>query len=302
MKQPNLRTAYVVGMHGLGDSIYQRVLIKALLKMVREVYLETPWPELYSDLTRVFPVKPNSPFRTQAKHERSFKDWRPPREECDWRIEIQYGPKNLDSGDSIIQGMEASGIPIRDDPLCLDLPARMAKPPIINTQGKPLALVRPVTVRSEWANVARNPRPEYIAEITEELRKTHFIVSLADLEEEAEWIVGDEPYADVRLHRGELKVPAMLELMRRADCVVSGVGWAVPAATALRVPAFIVLGGNGAHNAPNRVIDSRLPAPWIGFGVPDRFCMCRTKDHNSCDKKISDLMSQFNVWRKVVRC
>lgn len=48
---------------------------------------------------------------------------------------------------------------------------------------KPVAVIRPATVRKEWANPARNPDPKYLADAARELRKHFYVVSLADLEE-----------------------------------------------------------------------------------------------------------------------
>ena len=66
---------------------------------------------------------------------------------------------------TIISGLEESfGFPL--NPANFDLPP-LPPPPI--TSDKPIVFVRPVTVREEWRNEARNPRPEYIAAICDAL-------------------------------------------------------------------------------------------------------------------------------------
>ena len=56
---------YIAGMMGLGDNIYQRSFIKLL---DGDIYLRTPWPEIYKDLRNVFPVKSETILRTQRKN------------------------------------------------------------------------------------------------------------------------------------------------------------------------------------------------------------------------------------------
>ena len=95
--------------------------------------------------------------------------------------------------------------------------------------------------------------------------------------------------------RGELSTMQALGLVARADVVVGGVGWIVPAALAAKRPAFIVLGGQGGHNGPHVILDDRVDSLRIGFATPDRYCLCADKQHN-CAKEISDLSEQFEAW------
>ena len=68
-------------------------------------------------------------------------------------------------------------------------------------------------------------------------------------------------------------------------------------AIALGTPTFVVLGGNGGMNAPDRLIDRRMDASMLGFAMPDRFCRCMDMRH-TCDKTNSNLMAQ---WRRFSR-
>jgi hypothetical protein len=160
---------------------------------------------------------------------------------------------------------------------------------------RPVAVIRPVTVRSEWKNEARNPKPEYVAAIAAELMDTHTVVVVADLEAGAEWLVGELPPAHHYFVRGELNVRELLALVRDADIVVGGVGWIVPAGLALHVDTFVVLGGHGGHNAPNKITDRRLDLSRIGFAYPEKFCKCTNMLH-ACEKTISDPLGQFLGW------
>jgi hypothetical protein len=192
------------------------------------------------------------------------------------------------AGRSIINGMEESfGIPFVPP---LELPP-LPSPRAIQTD-KPLAFVRPLTVRSEWFNSARNPEPQYIADIVEALRPTHHIVCVADVAHAAEWFVGVPPKGDSEFIHGELPVMDMLALMAASDIIIGGMGFIIPAALALNKHCFVVLGGQGGHNAPSRVLDPRLDCSRIGFATPKDFCQCTNMRHN-CNKTIPDLMQQF---------
>lgn len=267
----------ISGMMGLGDNIYQRAFIKNLKG---DIYLETPWPELYNDLN-VNPVKPKTTLRTQSKNIDKNTTWHTPPKPTHYQ-KISYGK------DGIFAGMErAFGV----SPLKMDLPDYDDSP----VDGKYVVL-RPVTVRAEWVAITRNPNEEYITLAAEILKKAGYkIVSVADIDGVAEWIVGDEPYSDIKFHKGELSLPQLMSLIQNAHAVVGGIGWIVPASIAYHVNAFIVCGGQGGYNSPNHLTHESMDLSRITFSVPDNFCTCTHKDHN-CDKSISNFESSFTEW------
>jgi len=281
-------------MWGLGDNIYSRPFVRAAAVQY-ELHLETPWPELYADLDIKF-VRGSRKLRTQQKNmaRQSLDVW------CDPypMRQIKVGYVGLESM-SLIDSLERRWSPlrVRFDPRLFDLPD-LGPAPI--KSDKPIAVVRPVTVRTEWRNEARNPWPEYVNELAAELMATHTVVAVADLAPGEEWLVGDLPPAHWNFLRGELPVRELLALVREADIVVGGVGWIVPAGLALKVKTFIVLGGHGGHNAPEKITDPRLDLSRIGFAVPEKFCRCTNMLH-SCDKRIRDPLAQFNRWRHSLR-
>jgi ADP-heptose:LPS heptosyltransferase len=252
----------VRGMWGLGDNIYSRPFVRATAAR-HEVYLETPWPELYADLDIKF-VRGVRRLRTQQKNmaRQSRNLWSsslPPRQ-------LQIGYPALEWL-SLIAALEQrwARLRIEFDPALFDLPD-MGPSPVVS--DKPIAVVRPVTVRSEWRNEARNPRPEYVAAIAAELMATHTVVAVADLAPDQEWAIGELPLAHHYFVSGELAVRELLALVRDADIVIGGVGWIVPAGLALKVRTFVVLGGHGGHNAPAKITDPRLDLSRIGFAIP----------------------------------
>jgi hypothetical protein len=274
-------------MRGLGDNLYQR----ALLHQARGVLVDTPWPELYADLD-VQCVRASTTLRTQAQNvARSAYAWAPvpigvrP-------IRLGYaGPELRRVGivESLREQLSRAGI--HGEP-------RWTLPPDLPRfeQNKPIAVVRPVTVRTEWRNEARNPRPEYLAQAAAELRaRQYHVVSLAHLAPGEEWALDPLPEADTVWHAGELDVRQLLGLIQSAAVVVGGVGWIVPAAVSAGTPLYVIAGGNGAHNAPDVVMHPSMDASRVGWALPKPYCRCIDRNHN-CPRTISAFIEHFRSW------
>lgn len=272
---------------GLGDNIYSRPFIREAAKR-NDVWLNTPWPELFEDLPVHF-MRASTNLRTQAKNVRrqDAARWEEPKG-FGPTVSVVYGHESLKRYGNIWRVLERF-MPLHGAKPLFDLPPLG---PSIPLGDLPIALVRPVTVRKEWRNEARNPKPEYVNAVAESLMRTHTVVSVADLEQGQEWLVGEAPPCHIAFHHGEFSVRQLLALVRDASVVVGGVGWIVPAAIALKTPAFIVLGGNGAHNAPEVITDQRMDLSNITFAKPKDFCRCPNNLHK-CEKTISDLPEQW---------
>lgn len=275
---------FIDGMHGMGDNIYQRGFVKKF----PGAYIKTPWPEIYEGLDVKF-VRSNTTLRTQQKNESvSGIQWHDVPANAR-RIKVGYGVAHMRAG-SVLDAM-ANQFGVSSDPL--DLPEFK-----INSLFPPkLAIVRPVTERSEWLNQSRNPDPQYIYQAAAELkRRGYYVVSIADLDDGKEWLCGDAPPADIQLHKGELKIKELLSLVQHAKVIVGGVGWILPAAVAYNVPLALVLGGNGGCNHPTKVTSSIIMnLGKLGCIYPDDYCMCEEMKH-SCNKKISNFDSQFKAF------
>ncbi len=292
---PRLPDLVVRGMQGLGDNIFQRPFIHALSRHWT-VYLETSWPEFYADLP-INVVRSTTRLRTQAKNVNrarvAWASWPP---NCRDTRRISYVHALRTKG-SLVQGMEHT-FGNRFEPQLFNLPPL---PPSPIQTDKPIAFVRPVTIRPEWYNDSRGPDPKYIAAITDALRPTHHIVVVADVQDGAEWFVGTPPRGDTEFIRGQLPAMQMLALLGASDIVVGGVGFIIPAAIALKKWCFVILGGMGGHNAPHIVADPRLDSSRLGFAIPRDFCQCTNMRHQ-CNKEIPDLMQQFSSFRARQAC
>lgn len=265
----------IKGMYGMGDNIYQRAFIREIRQ---RVYLYTSWPQLYKDLPNVHPVKPITRLRTQNKNIS-----RQP--ESVWcnapslpTRRVSYGNVQLKRG-SIIDAMKMH---FRVRPTKFDLPVFDR----VDVK-KPYAVIRPVTVRSEWKNVARNPHPEYIGYAVEKLnRMGYYTVSVADLQGTEEWSP-ELPQCDAMLNNGQLIFEELMGLIQGAAVVVGGVGWIVPAAIAAGVPLLVILGGHGGHNAPEKITGHPMNLEKTQWIYPDNFCRCTNMLHG-CNKSISN--------------
>lgn len=272
--------------HGLGDNIYHRAFVKTMTTLY-DVYLKTPFMQVYEDLPVKF-VNPTSHLRTQSKNIiRSDGNYKyhvlPPHTPT---ISPKY------SGDDLrrMNMMDSLALRYHCAPSTFDLPKFNSK---IKSDGKPICVVRPATIRKEWNASSRNPDPYYIAQVVEWLRETHYIVSVADLEDGAEYALEPLPYADLTLHEGELSTKELLGLIRKADVVVGGVGFIVPACIAYKTRLFCILGGNGAYNAPNRITSNTMDLRRVYFAQPDNYCACSSAQH-LCDKRITNLRGMFD--------
>ncbi len=273
---------YLRGMFGLGDNIYQRSVIRELTK-THTVYLQTAWPQLYADLP-IHCVRGITRLRTQVKNINRMERWARPPPGAVMRPITYAGFEG-----TILQCLcKVCGV---DAPqVIFDLPPL---PPQNRTQ--PYVVVRPVTERTEWISASRGPQPEYVADVAAKLREHFRIISVADLEPDAEVALHPLPEADETYHAGEFEVMDLLSLVAGAAAVVGGVGWLVPAAIATQVPMFLIFGGWGKHNGPARIFDQRLDISRIYQAIPTRFCKCGSNSHG-CDKRIDSFEEQVDDW------
>lgn len=284
-----MRPLVVQGMRGLGDGIFQRPFIRAANEQ-RLVYLETPWPQLYADLPNVFPVKAATTLRTQAKNAAAQPDgvWHHAPARAD-RVVMGYGTRELARG-SIIQALEAK-LPLRGAPFIFDLPFGPTEFSLT-----PHVVVRPVTLRREWSNPARNPDPSALFKVAQWMQDAGYRVFLvADLAEGHEHAVGALPPHDEAFLHGEMNVVDLMALVRGAAAVVGGVGWIVPMAIAAGTPLFVVQGGQLGHNGPEKITDRRMNLTRVGWAKPRYPCPCERMQH-TCRKDPANLRGDFDEW------
>lgn len=281
------RPVYVQGMHGLGDCIHERAIVRELLKQGRTVWLETPWPCVFYDLPVMLVEKATS-LRTQKKNaqreRRAYTRQRPPASRD--ILKVSYPPQMVRDAGSVLGAMSAvCRVPVGD--FRLPIPASWrAKADALIAQWKPtkpLMIFRPLGDRTEWSGCpARNPDHDHYADLYEAIRDQFFVVAVADWEEGKEWPVGRSYDADVKLLAGELDFETLAALTDMAGLVMTSPGFAAVLAQAVGTPVAVVFGGyeNGQSFRGGAAFAPYLPIE------PVKPCQCFQHRHD-CDKRIN---------------
>jgi hypothetical protein len=278
----------VHGMHGLGDNLHQRAIIRALLKRDFHIALETSWPCVYHDLAGPdlrFIRKPVA-LRAQLKNgvREAAKFSSPILSHHSVRaVQITYNRTGIASSPSgaVLESMFAAA-GIREDyadaDFRLPIPPEWTAPTI--ETAKPIMIYRPLVVRPEWRGSGiRNADPQHYAELVAMVRDSFFVVSISDLEPNREWIVGPQLIADASYDHGELSFESMAALVAKAALVFTSNGFPAILGPAVGVPTISVQGGfepaawlaDGAKYSPYLGIDTLVPCV-CGASHCDRPC------------------------------
>lgn len=281
---------------GLGDNLHVRAIVRELVKRY-SVHLHTCHVELYHDLIEQHGVKVHlrpTRLRAQAKTiEREAAGYcRDPLPAGARHLQTQYGLAGVKDAGSILQAMIRSvGLSIeRPD---FSLPVKPAWRELLDRRlavhaiDKPIMVLRPATVRKEYPPTARrNPHAGDFAALYAAIRDRFFVISVADLERDQEWIDGPELPADLKFHAGQFDFGDLAALWSRAALFFGPAGFGPILAQAVGTPSITVFGGNecfattqaaGAHLAPSLGIDPIKPCDCHG-GY--RGC------NRMCDKRI----------------
>ncbi len=275
----------VHGMQGMGDCIHQRAVINGLRSRY-DVYLVTPWPQIYHDMPDVKFIRRTTKLRAQSKNQEMMDEvyFTGAIPDAD-SMKITYSPSDICSaGGSVVKAMiKSTGLPdyIFNTDFSLPIPDNWAIPAecFKSDIDKPIMIYRPLTVRKEWSpTINRNPDPEAYYELIENIRKDFFMISIADLNDD-EWRIDIDPEPDVRFESGQLDFGLMAALVSIADFVWTPAGFMAVLARAVKSPAVCIFGGYensqsfSAGNSPFLAIDTIAP------------CSCFSQFHN-CNKSI----------------
>lgn len=277
---------HVEGMHGLGDNLHQRAIMRELMK-TREVWLETPWPQVYHDLVgpKLHLVSKGSPLRTQAKNAAAFAKHFERLPTIEERLRISYPPASVRTHGSVLAGMCATvGVALGD--------FRMPVPKAWHAKAeawvakwkpaRPIMLYRPLVERVEWSGCRnRNPDHETYAALFEAIAPEFFVVSVADLVPKVEWAVGRRVRADVECHAGELDFETLAALAMRSALVFCSPGFLAVLAQSVSTPVINVVGGY--EDGTSFAAGGRY-APYLPI-EPIRPCPCFSHTH-ACDKRV----------------
>lgn len=279
------------GMHGMGDNLHQRAILRQLMEG-HEVWLKTSWVSIYHDLIEegLNVLRGPTRLRTQNKNQdrEAAKFSRKPVPPFTPTITLQYSGHNVrrQPSQTILEAMcESAGMRItyaRAD-YRLPLPDEWLRPirdmvakwPV---NGKQIMVYRPLVERpGDWNGAAkRNADPDCYAEILRPFRDQFFIVSIADLAPGREWTVGPVLNADVTFHGGELPFESLAALFSIADVAYTSSGFATILAPAVGTSVISVTGGyeraqwhaSGARFAPYLGIESATPCGCASSACP----------------------------------
>lgn len=273
----------VMGMHGMGDNLHQRAVVRELMRR-HAVWLDTPWPSIYHDLVgrNLHLCSKGSRLRTQAKNMRReealFDAATPPHHAP--AIAVNYPPAAVRKHRGVLPAMAAQcGVEPGDFrmPVPSDWQHGLTLPP-----DRPVLVFRPLVERREWGGCRnRNPDRAAYLDLLAGIREHFFVVSVADLQPGHEWLAQPPIDADLTLHAGELEFRALAALWRDADMAFTAPGFGVVLAQAIGTPVVAVFGGYeagysfsaGAAHTPTLAIE------------PVRPCDCFSHTHR-CDKRI----------------
>ena len=281
------------GRFGIGDAIHQRGVIRELMRD-HEVWLHTSHFRIYEDMVArglklIFkPCNLHAQRKTIEREKASFPHAiLPPRDAP--RFDLAYNKQEIDKYGSIIEAM-AGCVGVKARPLDFSLPVRPSWVSEFrrrfnwDTGGKPIMIYRPIVLRPEWNGANRNPDPVAYAALFDAVRDGFFVVSVADLKRNVEWIVGAEAPADVRLHEGELSFEDMAALWQDAAICFCNAGFGPVLAQAVGTPSITVYGGRERYKTTQRAGEHLAPTLGIDQDQP---CDCMSERHQCPPKTIT---------------
>lgn len=274
-------------MHGCGDNFHQRAIIRQLAER-NDIWLETSWPSIYWDMPELKLMPKGTNLRTQLKNisreSSRFTVYTPPRHAPARRI--WYQPEDVRNCGSVVQAMAKIAevepvdfrIPLRPEWLArADELLERLKP------DRPVMFFRPLGDRTEWTGChTRNPDYEAWRTLFDSIRERYFVISIADLAEGREWLVGPECKGDAQFHAGELDIELLIGLAKRSALIFSSPGFGVVLGQAVGTPGVCVFGGY--EDARSFSFGARF-TPWLGI-EPIKPCPCFSHRHQ-CDKRIN---------------
>ncbi len=271
---------------GLGDTFYMRPIVRKIVEREGMIYFVNPWPQLFWDQPKVKVLQPESvSFRTQKENIN-----RVPSEMWAGKFTgglsklLEYDDGDFKAGKTIIQAFLDRGGPAKTKLTEKDFRFEVPRSWIEDWMydlPRPLGIVHPPTIRKEWENPSRNPKPEHIQELVGSAPWINWI-SVAWTKEKEEWFEGP-PLKGIykSFDRGELSTESLIALVSIADFVVTGPCFLLPMGAATGTPIFTVFGGS----VPPEILIDPIMGQHVSYIAPDPFCDCLAQGHE-CKKDI----------------
>lgn len=293
MTKPSL---HVQGMHGLGDCLHQRAVLRQLMQTYT-VTLETSWPSVYHDLIAegLMVCRRAVSLRTQSKNAQREADKYValhPLMRAGMRISYTGQQVLAAPSQTILEVMcNVTRTSFAEADYRLPVPAAWDDV-LFNTLGKlpgrfsdkPWMFYRPLIARPEWrGSMARNADPGAYHELFNSIRDKFYVVSVADLGAGVEQIIGPDAQPDLSFHQGELVFEALAALAKHSALVFTSSGFSAILGPAVGTPTISIGGGYEDHHCHDSGIKF---APYLSIG-PRVGCSCWSSAcRNTCDKSL----------------
>ncbi len=321
-KLPDL---FITGPGGFGDTFHLRSIVRALANRYTNIYVRTALPEAFWDIENVKFVRPTTnKLRAQKEHveyldkAKGHKWTKPPDGTAhhswaslapSWRhqtnkpnsVAVPVNPRGEESTTKYF--INEHGI----DSIDYSFPLKKAwvkeAEKIIgslNLQGKKLCIVRPPSIRKDWANYARNPKPEYFQLLIDKYKKDYFFVTAGNNQHNQEWYVGTAPRGiNKKYDHGELALTTLFALIKLADMIITPPDFFSMLAIAMRTKCFCIFGGCAK---PSIIFDEKMGLENFTHVAPNPFCNCVRMEHN-CNKEIpeAEIVQKFDELRLQVK-
>ncbi|QKC83266.1 methyltransferase domain-containing protein [Mesorhizobium sp. NZP2077] len=276
----------VLSMYGIGDNLHQRAVLRELMK-THDVELQTYYTSMFHDLEaeglKVTLVAGKLDPRINDRGNTTAA--RKPVRSHDRKIGYDHAATKRHG--TLLAAMFGSvGLPVPERP-DFSLPVKpewreAARALIGDTSGKPIMVYRPIVINATWSAPARSPDPAAYAALYGAIKDRFFTVSVCNLTQKGEEIVGEEQPADLKLHHGEADFETLAGLFAEAALVFGNAGFTPILAQAVGTPNIVVYGGNESYRFTN-IVGAHL-APTLPI-EPVKPCECFDR-HHKCDKTI----------------
>jgi len=273
-------------MYGIGDNIHQRAVIREAMKE-GPVLLETFYYSLFYDL-----VEQGLKLRRLTGHPPRIRERTVFRDYCNPvnrnYAKITYDPARIKACGSILAAQFNSigrAMPARPN-FSLPVPhawRQWAREAVGSGVRKPILVYRPIVLNDVWKAEARAPDPTLYSAIFRTIRDQYHVVSVANLGDAGEYIVGENQDADSNFNRGELDFETMAGLFAEATMTFTCPGFAPVLSQAVGTRTVIVYGANECHTTTNIVGEHQALTLAIEPDVP---CAHHMKNCN-CSKHIT---------------
>ena len=301
---------------GFGDCIHQRAIVRTLHEHGEQVLLETFYWSMYRDLQeqglllRPIPGHPPRVRESEVHWDSVSVPFTAP------KYKMRYNAATVHQHGSILAAQYACAnlkMPERPD---FSLPVPYSWRDMVRERigviKKPLMVYRPLVLNNLFHCEQRLPSVDAYALLFASIRDRYHVVSVANLGDYGEHIVGSEMDADTKFHRGELSFEELAGLYAEADLAFTCAGYAPVLAQAVGTRTVIVYGGHegyrttnsvGAHLAPTLAIEPRDVCECHGGHYsrgPGGGLVKPTRDHE-CNKEI-DLTAALAQLKNFARC